>query len=154
MLFTSINKIDSCTIIGERKTKGWGEPVEKYWSEQQLFFALKVSKVFDLSIAADEQFIQEKQASGKNIKAILNFETSLNEMVLVKVGISAVSAENALQNLSEEIPHWDFNKTLSETQSVWEKELSKIKVGAPDKNKTFFTQLCTILYWLLIYIMM
>ena len=138
VLFTSINKIDSCTIIGERKTKGWGEPVEKYWSEQQLFFALKVSKVFDLSIAADEQFIQEKQASGKNIKAILNFETSLNEMVLVKVGISAVSAENALQNLSEEIPHWDFNKTLSETQSVWEKELSKIKVGAPDKNKTIF----------------
>ena len=59
-------------------------------------------------------------------------------MVLVKVGISAVSAENALQNLSEEIPHWDFNKTLSETQSVWEKELSKIKVGAPDKNKTIF----------------
>ena len=116
VLFTSINKIDSCTIIGERKTKGWGEPVEKYWSEQQLFFALKVSKVFDLSIAADEQFIQEKQASGKNIKAILNFETSLNEMVLVKVGISAVSAENALQNLSEEIPHWDFNKTRSETQ--------------------------------------
>lgn len=46
-----------------------------------------------MSIAADEQFIQEKQASGKNIKAILNFETSLNEMVLVKVGISAVSAE-------------------------------------------------------------
>lgn len=138
VLFTSINKIDSCTIIGERKTKGWGEPVEKYWSEQQLFFALKVSKVFDLSIAADEQFIQEKQVSGKNIKAILNFETSLNEMVLVKVGISAVSAENALQNLSEEIPHWDFNKTLSETQSVWEKELSKIKVGAPDKNKTIF----------------
>lgn len=138
VLFTSINKIDSCTIIGERKTKGWGEPGEKYWSEQQLFFALKVSKVFDLSIAADEQFIQEKQASGKNIKAILNFETSLNEMVLVKVGISAVSAENALQNLSEEIPHWDFNKTLSETQAVWEKELSKIKVGAPDKNKTIF----------------
>lgn len=138
VLFTSINKIDSCTIIGERKTKGWGEPGEKYWSEQQLFFALKISKAFDLSIATDEQFIQEKQASGKNIKAVLNFETSPNEMVLVKVGISAVSAENALQNLSEEIPHWDFNKTLSETQSVWEKELSKIKVVASDKNKTIF----------------
>ncbi len=59
-------------------------------------------------------------------------------MVLVKVGISAISAENALQNLSEEIPHWDFNKTLSETQSIWEKELSKIKVEASDKNKIIF----------------
>ena len=138
VLFTSINKIDSCTIIGERRTKGWGEPGEKYWSEQQLFFALKVSRAFDLSIVSDRRFIQEKQASGKNIKAVLDFETSLNEMVLVKVGISAVSTENALQNLSEEIPHWDFNKTLSETQSVWEKELSKIKVEAPNKNKTIF----------------
>lgn len=138
VLFTSMNRIDSCTIIGERRTKGWGEPGEKYWSEQQLFFALKVSKAFDLSVAVDDLFIQEKQASGKNIKAILNFETSSNEMVLVKVGISAISAENALQNLSEEIPHWDFNKTLSETQSIWEKELSKIKVEASDKNKIIF----------------
>lgn len=70
---------------------------------------------------------RKSKLPGKNIKAILNFETSLNEMVLVKVGISAVSAENALQNLSEEIPHWDFNKTLSETQSVWEKELQRLK---------------------------
>ena len=30
--------------------------------------------------------------------SFLNFETSSNEMVLVKVGISAISAENALQN--------------------------------------------------------
>ena len=36
------------------------------------------------------------------------------------------------------IPHLEFNKTLSETQSVWEKELSKIKVEAPNKNKTIF----------------
>lgn len=48
-------------------------------------------------------------------------------MVLVKVGISAISAENALQNLSEEIPHWDFNKTLSETQSIWEKNYQRLR---------------------------
>lgn len=57
VLFTSMNRIDSCTIIGERRTKGWGEPGEKYWSEQQLFFALKVSKAFDLSVAVDLSLI-------------------------------------------------------------------------------------------------
>lgn len=136
--FTSINRIDSCTVVGERKTKGWGTPGEKYWSNQQLFFALKVSKPFDFLVTSDDKLVQEKQASGKNIKAILNFKTSAKEMVLVKVGISPVSVGNALQNLSEEIPHWDFNATLSETQSIWERELSKIKVEAPLKYKTIF----------------
>lgn len=136
--FTSINRIDSCTVVGERKTKGWGTSGEKYWSNQQLFFALKVSKPFDFLVTSDDKLVQEKQASGKNIKAILNFKTSAKEMVLVKVGISPVSVGNALQNLSEEIPHWDFNATLSETQSIWERELSKIKVEAPLKYKTIF----------------
>lgn len=138
VLYTSLNVVDSCTITGERKTKGWGEPGEKHWSEQQLFFAVKVSKPFELSVAIDNKFVRQKEVSGKNVKAILNFETSGNEMILVKVGISAVSAENALQNLSEEIPHWDFNETLSQTQSAWEGELSKINVEASGKDKTIF----------------
>jgi len=138
VLFTSINMLDSCTITGERRTKGWGEPGEKYWSEQQLFYAIRVSKPFEPTIAVDDEFIRESNASGKNVKAVFSFETSHNEMVLVKVGISAVSIANALQNLSEEIPNWDFNETLSQVQSVWEQELSKIKVNASIKTKTVF----------------
>ncbi|WP_343667940.1 GH92 family glycosyl hydrolase [Chitinophaga sp.] len=135
---TSLNVVDSSTITGERKTKGWGEPGEKYWVDQKLFFAIKVSKPFNATIAVDDRFIGDKKATGRNVKAILNFETSKNEMVLVKVGISPVSVENALENLSSEIPHWDFNEILTQTQLKWQQELSKISINAPDKTKTIF----------------
>lgn len=138
VLFTSLDIRDDYTLTGERKTKGWGEPSEKYWSEQQLFYAIRVSKPFSSVVAVNNSFINGKSASGRNVKAVLNFETVENEMVLVKVGISAVSVENALLNLSEEIPHWDFNKVLSQTQTAWKKELSKMKVNASEKNKTIF----------------
>lgn len=138
VLFTSISRIDSCTLVGARKTKGWGTPGEKYWSNQQLFFAIKISKPFEFLTSEDGKVTRQAQASGKNVKAVLNFKTSSKEMVLVKVGISPVSVENALQNLAAEIPHWDFNTTLSETQSVWEKELSKIRIEASVKEKTIF----------------
>ncbi|SEW56385.1 GH92 family glycosyl hydrolase [Chitinophaga arvensicola] len=138
VLFTSVNVIDSCTLTGERQTKGWGEPGEKYWVHQKVFYAIKVSKPFSPSIAVDGDFITPATATGKNVKAVLNFETSKDEMVLVKVGISPVSIENALENLSSEIPNWDFNEILTQAQLKWEHELSKIKVTAPDKTKTIF----------------
>ncbi|SEP11423.1 glycoside hydrolase domain-containing protein [Niastella yeongjuensis] len=136
--YTTLNVLDSCTITGERKTKGWGEPGEKYRAHQQLFYAIKVSKPFNASIAVDENFIKGKTAAGRNVKAILNFETSKNEMVLVKVGISPVSIENALENLLTEIPHWDFNETLTQTQLKWQQELAKIRINASEKIKTIF----------------
>lgn len=139
VLFTSLNIVDSCTITGQRDTKGWGEPGEKYWSNQQLFYAIRVSKPFlSADVALDDNFIKEKAAQGKNVKAVLNFDTKKEEEILMKVGISAVSVENALQNLSEEIPGWDFETVLNKTQSAWQDELLKIKIDAPEKTKTVF----------------
>lgn len=136
--FTSVNITDSCTITGERQTKGWGEPGEKDWVHQRLFYAIRVSKPFSSSIAVDGNYIPGKTASGRDIKAILSFETLKDEMVLVKVGISPVSVENAMENLSSEIPNWDFNEILTQAQLKWEHELSKIRITAPDKTKTIF----------------
>ena len=44
------------------------------------------------------------------------------------------STKNAKENLETEIPHWDFNKTLSETTKQWEKELSKINPNITIEN--------------------
>ena len=139
VIFTSLELADDNTITGYRNTKGWGEPGEKYWSNQQLFFAIRVSKPFvSAKIAKDDNFIKEKGTQGKNVKAVLNFETQKDEIIFVKVGISAVSAENAIQNLSEEIPDWSFETVLNKTQTAWKNELSKIAINAPEKTKTIF----------------
>lgn len=139
VIFTSLNLIDSCTITGQRSTKGWGEPGEEYWSNQQLFYAVRMSKPFlSANVALDDNFIKEKTAQGKNVKAVLNFDTKKDEEIFVKVGISAVSIENALQNLSKEIPGWDFDLILNDTRLAWQNELSKIRIDAPEKTKTVF----------------
>ena len=139
VIYTSLEVINNNTITGQRKTKGWGEPGEKYWSNQQLFFAMQVSKPFQsVNVVTDDMIIEDKRAEGKNIKAILNFETKQNEKVLIKVGISAVSIENALRNLSNEIPDWDFDEVLTKTQAEWRNKLSTIAVSAPEETKNIF----------------
>ncbi len=139
VIYTSLEVINNNTITGQRKTKGWGEPGEKYWSNQQLFFAMQVSKPFQsANVVTDDMIIEDKRAEGKNIKAILNFETKQNEKVLIKVGISAVSIENALKNLSNEIPDWNFDEVLAKTQAEWKSKLSTIAVSAPEETKNIF----------------
>lgn len=139
VIYTSLEVINNNTITGQRKTKGWGEPGEIYWSNQQLFFAMQVSKPFQsANVVTDDMIIEDKRAEGKNIKAILNFETKQNEKVLIKVGISAVSIENALKNLSNEIPDWNFDEVLAKTQAEWRSKLSTIAVSAPEETKNIF----------------
>ncbi|WP_291586331.1 GH92 family glycosyl hydrolase [Bacteroides sp.] len=139
VIYTSLEVINNNTITGQRQTKGWGEPGEKYWSNQQLFFAMQVSKPFQsVNVVTDDMIIEDKRAEGENIKAILNFETKQNEKVLIKVGISAVSIENALKNLSNEIPDWNFDEVLAKTQAEWRSKLSTIAVSAPEETKTIF----------------
>jgi hypothetical protein len=62
--------------------------------------------------------------------------------ILVKVGISVVSVENAKVNLKAEIPHWDFEQTKNEAQEAWNNQLSKITVQGQKEDKVkFYTSL-------------
>ncbi len=61
------------------------------------------------------------------------------EQIEVSVGVSFVSAENALANLNAEQPQCDFEKTLENARQTWARELNKIEVeGGSDKQKTVF----------------
>ena len=130
---------DNHMITGIRKTKGWGDPGELYWSNQQIYFVACFSKPFDaVTLFSDDVLVTDSNAKGKNIKAVIDYKTTRDEQVLIKVGVSSVSIENALLNLTTEIPDWDFNKVLANVQNEWEDELSKIIIDAPEKEKTIF----------------
>ena len=59
---------------------------------------------------------------------------------LVKVAVSAVSADNALKNLDAEIPDWDFEKVRRDTREKWDRELSRIQIeGSQEEKETFYT---------------
>jgi predicted alpha-1,2-mannosidase len=67
------------------------------------------------------------------------FNTTSDRDVLVKVGISFVSRENALQNLEAEKPDWDFDALRQKTRAEWSEALRTITVdGGTDAEKTSF----------------
>jgi predicted alpha-1,2-mannosidase len=78
---------------------------------------------------------------GKKTGACLLFDNIKKEdTILVKIGISFISTLKARDNISREVPHWDFQGLLSETQNRWEKLLGRIEIdpGASGKMKTMF----------------
>jgi predicted alpha-1,2-mannosidase len=70
------------------------------------------------------------------IGATFNFATKAGQVVEAKVGISFISAEQAKQNVQQEIPHWDFNAVHQAAVALWNRELSKIElVGASETQR-------------------
>ena len=137
--YLQLNVKDDHTITGVRRTKGWGEPGERFWSNQELYFVACFSKPFErVSLYSENTPIAENKVEGTDIKAVVDYKTTADEQILVKVGISAVSVENAMENLTKEIPAWDFDQTLADVQNEWEKKLSTIRVDAPLKQKRIF----------------
>nr|WP_299074422.1 GH92 family glycosyl hydrolase [uncultured Allomuricauda sp.] len=63
--------------------------------------------------------------------------------LLMKIGISYTSIENAKNNLDTELPHWDFDKVVDESKEEWNNLLSRITVeGATYKDRRrFYTDL-------------
>ena len=136
---SSLRIQDNQTLTGMRRSKGWGEPGEKYWSNQQLFFVVRFSKPFNsCDLFIDNQIVADScmEANGRNLKVILNYETGEREAIFVKVGISSVSIENAILNLDAEIPAWDFDGTVARARSSWNQKLSQIQIDASEEEKT------------------
>jgi predicted alpha-1,2-mannosidase len=78
--------------------------------------------------------------SGENydVGAFISFNVKAGDIIMVKVGTSFTSLENAQQNSQAEIPRWDFGQIRKESEKEWDNQLMKIKVTAPDSLKTIF----------------
>lgn len=73
----------------------------------------------------------------------MQFETTEGEVIYARVGVSAVSVENARKNLETEQPDFNFEKVKQSAEAAWNKELSKIEVEGNDEHalRTFYTAL-------------
>jgi len=68
------------------------------------------------------------------------FKTKEQEQISVKVGISAVSLDNARANLQAELADKNFEQVHTLAVAAWNKELNKIQIQADDSTKqTFYT---------------
>ncbi len=90
-----------------------------------------------VSLAKVERGLTEKQ--GKHLGFFTEFETGIEEQVLLKSGISFVSMDGAKNNLLTEIPDFDFEKVSATSSQLWNEAISKISVeGGSEEEKTCF----------------
>lgn len=84
--------------------------------------------------------------TGQKTGAMLFFESLQTDTIEMKVGISFISSSKAKLNISTEIPYWSFEKTLYETQGLWENLLKRIEIDSSTSRnkKPCFTLHCII----------
>ena len=119
------------TLLGGRNSHCWTP-------RRQLYFAMVFEKPFaKVQFYSDRKPIEGAAAEGKTLHAAIYPDTT--GPVVLKVGISMVSAENALANVKAEVPEFDFNATRADARNAWQRELSKIAVDSYDtQRKTIF----------------
>ena len=90
----------------------------------------------------DNWYTNIQNISGDSCGAVVQFGI-LNESLLVKVGISYVSIEQARLNLNRELAHWDFDRVRRESHDDWNRWLSKIEIrgGTQKQRIRFYTDL-------------
>ncbi|WP_394226144.1 GH92 family glycosyl hydrolase [Pseudoalteromonas spongiae] len=155
VIWSDVRVINDRTILAYRATNGWA-------NNRQMYFAIEFSKPFkDIELInldnsryrcngclnegsgkKPSTIVNYKipEAAGKALKVVADFDNLKGNPLLVKVGISAVSKSNALENLNSEIPHWNFDKVVKQADDVWHKSLDKFEIeGSLSQKRQFFT---------------
>jgi len=131
--------------------EGWvitrPEYIKKYQPEadQRIYFSAVVDKkpVFCGTFNGDDSYDDRTYAHGIGAGAYLNFHTTENEQITVKVGISYTSVQNARINLKAEATGVSFDQARAASQRVWEEALGRIRVEGKNEDdlKKFYTGL-------------
>jgi predicted alpha-1,2-mannosidase len=117
-----------------------------------VYFDMQFSRPFTGSSAAartEDEDADDDAAGPQGLgvtgpgSATLSFGPGGGQPLLVKAGISYVSAAGARQNLTAENPGWDFTRTRGQARAAWNALLGRIRVGggAPDQQAIFYTAL-------------
>ena len=124
------DRVTDCNIKQESKRVVSGCRMSRGWADnQQVYFVAEFS-----------QDVAMKRLNGDTL-SVVSFRN--NGPLTVKVGLSAVSVDNARLNLKTEIPEWDFDAIAKAADDAWNEQLSKIEITTDDEDlkKVFYTAL-------------
>jgi predicted alpha-1,2-mannosidase len=129
----SLKILNDSTIIGYRYSTGWAKG-------QKVYFAARFNHGFQSVTFVNDSVRNGNKAIGNKLKAAVKFTTA--SPLEVRVSISSVSEENALLELNVSNAA-TFDATAKSAESLWEKELQKIKINTNDKALAtkFYTSL-------------
>ncbi|MGD9265226.1 MAG: GH92 family glycosyl hydrolase [Lysobacterales bacterium] len=98
---------------------------------------------FVIRYSADiERLELEKEQDGSLRAALLHIVPG-NDALLMKAAISYVDVDGARSNLETELPHWDFDRAVTESREIWNDWLGRIRVegGTREQRVRFYTDL-------------
>lgn len=117
-----------------------------------VYFVARFSRPFD-SIhfwkASDEkgdvkELVQGSMTDDRKAGLYASYQNlKEGEQVLMQVGISFVSMENARMNLNKELPDWNFDGAVARAKQAWNDYLGRIEVSGGTKKQQvkFYTDL-------------
>ncbi len=139
-------------VIPDKKEIIGSNPVRRIyqgWGKQAGFsghFVMKFEKTInDYGIYSGDE-INSKQVEINNkqlLGGFISFKVKKGEQVIVKIGTSFVSIDQARKNLETEIPDYDFQSVVNNLRREWNELLSKIIVEGNSKEDKvkFYTAL-------------
>ena len=133
IISSQVRVVDNKTLEGYRIISGWAKL-------RKVYFRAEFSRPFDSHIFKEGQyeFPNAPIANNAELKIVMNFDKNNDKPLIVKVGISSVSAEGAKENLAAEIKDFDFDNIAAVAYQAWNKELSCIDIDGTDKQKHIF----------------
>jgi len=134
------------TILGPcENTNGTLEKNNDYELSGSLVLSTNFRRPKPLTVYFKIKFNEPVSSIERNISTgnyLVNFGKTKEE-ILMKASISYTSVENASNNMQQELPHWNFDKTVSDSKDEWNSLLGRIQVegGTETDQRRFYTDL-------------
>ena len=129
-------------LTGGHVTSAWGNHRHSYFAME---FSKKPERIVFFS---DDHEVPEpakgQQLEGKSLKAVAYFKTHADEVILVRTGISGVSADGAAREPEGVSANtWNFDKVRANAKAAWAKQLNRVQVTTDNEahKKVFYTAL-------------
>jgi predicted alpha-1,2-mannosidase len=149
-VWTFVRVENDTLVTGFRQTNGWART-------RILYFAIAFSKpcksfgfenesparVYKGFWRRFDQGNNFPEAAGETIKGHFDFGMSPGESLTVRVALSPVSTDGAIENMKTEAPEADFDAVRQAARELWNDELGKMRVSMmnDDQLTTFYTAL-------------
>ncbi|MDR5589042.1 GH92 family glycosyl hydrolase [Christiangramia sp. SM2212] len=144
-VWTFVRVENDTLVTGYRQTNGWART-------RKVYFAMTFNK--PIKEYGRERYDKQPyhgfwgkfdpthnfpEIAGEQIRMWFDFDTSVP--LEVKLAISPVSTEGAIQNMKDEIPGWNFDEVRQQARDTWNKELSKVDISEEDQEEkvNFYT---------------
>lgn len=110
-----------------------GKARVKMWIDRVYYYSI----VFNAPYQVEEKLPLRHEAE-KAHRYVLSFDLPEDGELMLKASVSRTSIENAVNNISAEIPGWDFKSVRSAAYSKWDDLISRIRIKGTDEQKNIF----------------